>query len=80
MPVLMNAAVPAICAHQAWQGLSADCSKHEDFSSYLLVWEFAGLKSRQQLQSLKEAVLVHGTAPAQSTAGDDWFVYVERLS
>lgn len=45
VPVLMDAAVPAICAHRVWQGPSAECSNHEDFSIYLLVWEFTGLKS-----------------------------------
>lgn len=32
-----------------------------------------------QLQSLKEKVLVYGTAPSQSTAGDGWFVCVGWL-
>lgn len=54
-------------------------SGHEDFSINPLGWEFAGLKSRQHLPSLKETALVCDKAPIQNDAGDysllcmEWF-------
>lgn len=72
----MDAAIPAIRADQFWQNM---CSGHEGFSVNPLGWEFTGLKSRQQLQSLKETALVYDKAPIQNTAGDYSFLHVEWL-
>lgn len=72
----MDAAVPAIPADRVWQN---KCSGREDLSINPFGWEFTGLKSGRQLESLKETALVCDKATIQNTAGDYSFSHVEWL-